>query len=121
MKIKIKKFHVAGITGLIFCVSVYQLFGIFLEALSDHGWISIILFLLFILTLVWQVIFWHEYKIKSETAESVAKEIVLEKLKTNPSFFDYTSPDLWQDQIAEHLHKKNDEDSYTINLWSKRK
>lgn len=119
MKIKIKKYHVLAITGLIFGISLYYLIGLFFKALVDEGWLSLIYFILLILTSIWQVYFWLDYKMKSKMADEAVKETVSEMFKTNPDLYNHTSPGILRNQIKVHLQDKINDESYIIKLWNK--
>ena len=114
MKIAIKKFHFVIFVGFVFMASGSVLFSLLFQALVNSGWYGFIFLFLFLVSLVGLVNYFFEYKSKVESAREASKQVVNEKLETNPELFTHTSPELLRQQIESHLLNKIDEEKYVI-------
>lgn len=103
MKISIKKKYIAGIAILNSVVIGYIYLQLFLIKLSEVSPLSLIAPAIFLISVFYTI----HYFINLKSAEKIIDEIAREFPNDNPHDTQL---------VKEHLRKKNNEESYTINF-----
>lgn len=114
MEVRVKKTNIVALVGFVCVVTGYSIFSLILKSLIENGWYGFIVLAVFLGTLIFLVNFFTTNKYKAEAAAEVAKEMVTDKLKNDPKFFNHTSTSAFQNEIETRLLKKLDGETYTI-------
>lgn len=118
--IKIKKYYIAVMFAAMVLYPGYYLLQIFWESMVRNGLVALIQLILFLIGLVFSINFWSNYYFRAKLAKEVADELMKEKLKNEPEFFDnmHVSPQYFKNDIENHLLKKMENEEYIF--WKKK-
>ena len=116
MEIRIKKEYLETVLGSACALSGVLFVYLLLEMLRENGAFGYVVFVIFFVTLIWNILHWRNRKAEYEAAEKFAQKYLDDQVKTNPDMFDQITYWKAKDELKHRSVKMVRKDEYVLKI-----